>query len=612
MVSLSALRLSNLIQPGTSFAIENFTVTVQSYQGQLADVSYFTVEMQSTDDPEPSTALLRVGNPEGELKRELQLREVLQDYKLISQLWASTTQEVQVSLKLIASSPEKQDQNNVELDEVISEPRGLETETSDQGSEESQPIETSPLITTSKSSEEEYLEEEYLDESTDSEISGSKLILLSDLPDPSNSLETWLQQKHSIEDTLSFVIQLCQFFRYIYQRDWCCTQILPKYIQVGVPIRIFDLTNIHPIGQPFPSGIVTEYSAPEIVYSKPIVNETLSTYAIGALLYHLIHHQPPGIPGIEIENQENAIAPIPSLHQILKICLAQTPEDRFPLAQLLSLLLETRQSFRTPIVHWQAIGQSTVGLSTARLQNEDNYGIRQHHMSNGESLILGIVADGMGGMAQGEVASKLAVQTSLDAIIPADLTKPEQCSEWLLSLAQQVNESVTTNVQDGGTTLSLVVAIQRELLIAHVGDSRIYLLRKGRICQISEDHSLVSMLLASGQITYEESQNHPDKNVLTKSIGSKPRLSDGYVQTLSQFGAPNSLTLEDGDILLLCSDGVWDLVPPGDMADVFDSENSIQLGVKQAIAQVLAKGAHDNATLLALQCHIQYPQQIYF
>lgn len=71
--------------------------------------------------------------------------------------------------------------------------------------------------------------------------------------------------------------------------------------------------------------------------------------------------------------------------------------------------------------------------------------------------------------------------------------------------------------------------------MAHVGDSRIYLIRKKQICQLTEDHSLVAMLLASGEITYQESLDHRDRNILTKSLGSKPRLSDGYVQDLSRF-----------------------------------------------------------------------------
>ena len=89
-------------------------------------------------------------------------------------------------------------------------------------------------------------------------------------------------------------------------------------------------------------------------------------------------------------------------------------------------------------------------------------------------------------------------------------------------------------MRDGGTTLSITLAVGRDLAIAHVGDSRIYLLRQGEIRQLSEDHSLVAMLVASGQITPEESLDHPDRNVLTKSIGSKRRLSDGYVQQLSR------------------------------------------------------------------------------
>jgi protein phosphatase len=149
------------------------------------------------------------------------------------------------------------------------------------------------------------------------------------------------------------------------------------------------------------------------------------------------------------------------------------------------------------------------------------------------------------------------------------------------------------------------LAIGRELAIAHVGDSRIFLLRNGCICQLSEDHSLPALLLASGQITYEESLTHPDKNQLTKFIGSKRSLSDGYVQDLSQFGDDKTLPLEDGDILVLCSDGVWDLVPEDKLADIFTSDQSLQTSVNQTIDLVLKNGAHDNSTVLAMKYSIQ-------
>ncbi|MFM6474680.1 MAG: PP2C family protein-serine/threonine phosphatase, partial [Dolichospermum sp.] len=118
-------------------------------------------------------------------------------------------------------------------------------------------------------------------------------------------------------------------------------------------------------------------------------------------------------------------------------------------------------------------------------------GVRQQQLSNTETMILGVVADGMGGMSQGELASKIAVKTVLEKPIPNEFKTVEQRNEWLISLFEKANESVANQVRDGGTTLSVILAISKQLMIAHVGDSRIYLLRKGEIRQISEDHSYV-------------------------------------------------------------------------------------------------------------------------
>ncbi|MDD1469629.1 hypothetical protein MEO43_31345 [Dolichospermum sp. ST_sed5] len=111
----------------------------------------------------------------------------------------------------------------------------------------------------------------------------------------------------------------------------------------------------------------------------------------------------------------------------------------------------------------------------------------------------------------------------------------------------------------------------------------------------------VAMLVASGQITEAESLEHPDRNVLTKSIGAKRRLSDGYVQDLRQTTPELSMKLEDQDIILLCSDGVWDLVSKSELAEIFTTEPNLQTAVNITINKVLQRGASDNATLLALQ-----------
>jgi protein phosphatase len=430
--------------------------------------------------------------------------------------------------------------------------------------------------------------------------SDRKLLVLTYLPEEKTTLQAWLGQDNSLETSLSITSQVCQFFRYIHQRGWCFVQILPQFIQVETPIKFFDLTGAYPLNEKLKSGLLENYCAPELASSHPI-QEAMSSYTVGALLYHAIHKKP-----LSADNPiDIKINPIPRIYQLLKIALSPLPEERFPLSQLLSLLVETRKSLPATKIHWNVASQSTTGLSTSRLQNEDSYGIRQLQLSNSETLILGVVADGMGGMSQGEVASKLAVQTVLEEPIPAEFNSIEQQSEWLVSLVHKANESVATKVRDGGTTLSITLAVGRECAIAHVGDSRIYLLRQGEIRQLSEDHSLVAMLVASGQITQEESLDHPDRNVLTKSIGSKRRLSDGYVQQLSRSGQDRSLALENGDILLLCSDGVWDLISNEEIAKIFTPHQTLQTAVDEVINCVLQRGAPDNATLLALElsCH---------
>ena len=231
---------------------------------------------------------------------------------------------------------------------------------------------------------------------------------------------------------------------------------------------------------------------------------------------------------------------------------------------------------------------------------------------------MGILADGMGGLEQGEVASQCAVQTLLTAPLPGEEVSQVQVGKtldrwqgWLIEQIQDANQKIFRTIRNGGTTLSVVLGVADYLLIAHVGDSRIFLIRNGHICQLSEDHSLVQNLWVTGQISYAEMQDHPDRNVLLKSIGSR-RLLKTDIQTLQKFGAELSLPLQYGDILLLCSDGVWDLVPPDELCEIFApiahktdrSVTSLQPQIDQVLQRVIDRGAHDNATIMGLQCFI--------
>lgn len=581
-----------VIQENNSLQIENFQVEVLSYLGQFTvDVYYFKVNISPTDasTTQRKLGLLRVGSVEGGLNRELQLRFALGDYKMVAILLVHTTADVIINPHSPVLKPQENQQDETEAASAlaVNNENTLEEDASDTSSK----VET----------DSDYLEEEYYPEKEIiSDSSTRKLILLTYLPDEANTLETWLKADRSSEESLFLTSQVCQFFRYVHQRNWCFVCILPQLMEMTTPIQFFDLTSAYPIGEQLDSGLLGEYCAPELAYGKNPIDELMSSYTVGALLYHSIHKQP--LPEDQVIDLK--ISPIPRIYQLLKICLSPIPESRFPLSQLLTILLESRQAIRTNIIQWNVASRSTVGLSTSRLQNEDNYGLRQQQLSNIETMILGVVADGMGGMAQGELASKLAVQTVLEEPIPSNLKNVEQRTEWLVSLFQKANETVSSNVRDGGTTLSVILAIAQQLMIAHVGDSRIYLLRQGEIRQLSEDHSLVAMLVASSQITEAESQEHPDRNVLTKSLGSKRRLSDGYVQDLRHTTQELSMTLQDSDHLLLCSDGVWDLVSKNELLEIFNNNQDLQSAVNQTIDKVLERGASDNATLLALKCRI--------
>jgi PPM family protein phosphatase len=589
------------IEPQTCFQMGSFQVEILAHEGQFLDVHYFRVNFHpSSEESNPEVSperlgLLRVGSSEGGLKRELEIRDMVGEFKMVAALHQIATEENVVLL----SQP-----SSITPDTTIAETSDSSSD-GDNLEEESLPalaLDITPDTATAEGSnlddDEDYLEEEFLEPTAHSlHATDSRLFLLSDYPQREKTLITWLEQKQSLEAVLLTASQVCQFFRYLHQRQWGFVQLFPQYVEVGLPSTFFDLTGAYPIGEKLPIGIEANYCAPELLYKHP-VDEKMSTYIVGALLYQAIHQK--------MLQQESYlpsdIAAIPRISQIINICLAPIV-DRFPLEQLLNLLIESRKLLNTPTVQWESASHSTLGLSTSRLQNEDSHSIRQQQSNMDQTFLLAAVADGMGGMAQGEVASRLAIETLMNAPVPEKFQDVEHQGAWLVSLVQKANEVVADSVEDGGTTLSAVLAVDRNLMIGHVGDSRIFLIRGGEIQQLSEDHSMVAMLVASGQITYEESLTHPDRNMLIRSLGSKRTLNEGYVQDLRSSGSI-AHALEDGDTILICSDGVWDLVSTPQFLEIFSTHDSLQSAVKVAIDQVLEQGANDNATLLALRCSI--------
>jgi len=559
------------IQVDTCCQIEDLPIEIISYLGNQEDIHYFKTIIHSRETP--INGLLRVGSPSGGLKRELLLREYLKDHRMISPLLKVITEpSLEINLSTI-------------VEEVPS------TEASDHLEEEYY------------SAESDYLEEEYYPEEEIETFSQEKLLILSQYPD--NSLEFPTvdythKEENNLSDSLLVVTQICQFFRYVTQGNWCFVTLLPQYIQKGSLIQFYDLTTAYPLDSVVTRiDTIDSYGVPELAYGHQVC-ERDSSYVIGRLLGKILHID--NLDTLTLNSFSLTQKQIPLLWQILSLSLSPLAQNRLPLSQLLNLLVSLRKTLSFPRLWWEIGSHSVLGLSQQRLNNEDSYVIVQKITSQNTPLILAAVADGMGGLAGGEIASQSAITVLEMADFQTDLTHSKQRQSYLNYLVTQANLAVRETAKDGGTTISAILAKGCHLNIAHVGDSRIYLVRNSQICQISEDHSFVGMLVANGQITLEESFDHPDRSVLLRSLGSKPHISSEYIQTLERFGQDPSLSLENQDLLLICSDGVWDLLKPVELLEIFtETTTSLQTTVEKALDEVLNRGAYDNATLIALR-----------
>jgi protein phosphatase len=209
---------------------------------------------------------------------------------------------------------------------------------------------------------------------------------------------------------------------------------------------------------------------------------------------------------------------------------------------------------------------------------------------------LYIVADGMGGHNAGDLASRLSVKTIVTHFDPQFLTQNiEIYKQHLLDLVRQANETVyKTSLENPdfsgmGTTLVMVAIHGKQGVILNVGDSRVYHIRKGVIEQITTDHTLVQALYENGDISLEETYNHPQKNVITRAVGTDlTTLVDSCV-----------VNLIEGDQLMLCSDGLTNYL--GDEEIAAKSQLDLRTAVEACVDLALKRGGKDNITALFIE-----------
>jgi protein phosphatase len=208
---------------------------------------------------------------------------------------------------------------------------------------------------------------------------------------------------------------------------------------------------------------------------------------------------------------------------------------------------------------------------------------------------LAIVADGMGGYEGGQEASRLAVETVRD-VYDRDFTgDPQQTLVSAFIAAHQKIQLFATQHPEFhgmGTTCTAIAIVGSQLYFAHVGDSRVYLVRKDSVARLTRDHSYVGRLVESGIVRSEDAESHPQRHILTAALGSGREVDPDFPDQ------PHSL--QNGDSLLLCTDGLWSLVGEQEIAAVLRANSPAQ-SCAELLKMALDRGGHDNVTVLLLR-----------
>lgn len=212
--------------------------------------------------------------------------------------------------------------------------------------------------------------------------------------------------------------------------------------------------------------------------------------------------------------------------------------------------------------------------------------------TNKKGLPMIILADGMGGHRAGNIASELAATELGGLWVKSEIEDLNSVREWFVLHLEEVNQLIRAKGADEayqgmGTTIEAVTIIGNQMIYAHIGDSRIHLIRGGEIQLLTSDHSLVNALLKAGQITPEEAEVHPQKNIITQSIGQRdPVEPDIAIKSL-----------EAGDYLVISSDGLTNMVSRQDIYDVMVSEVTLDDKAETLIRFANNAGGLDNITV---------------
>lgn len=217
--------------------------------------------------------------------------------------------------------------------------------------------------------------------------------------------------------------------------------------------------------------------------------------------------------------------------------------------------------------------------------------------NNEDSLMLGggsdrsllVVADGIGGFEAGEVASRITVD------MLRDLSRRDSISEAIKEANRKIIDTARkdSDLSGMGTTVVAIRFYGRRVEVAHVGDSRAYLIHDGEMNPITEDHSLVAELIRSGEITRDQAQDHPQKNLITRALGAE----DSVDVEISE------VRVQPGDRILLCTDGLTDMIPEREVERIMHENQDPEAATKHLVSAALDAGGADNVTVIVTNIH---------
>jgi protein phosphatase len=419
------------------------------------------------------------------------------------------------------------------------------------------------------------------------------------------------QNAVSVQESLEWMIQLCQSISQLHRRQILHLDLQPRVVVVAPDNQRVRLTGFHraavlPVEPGFAPEVTPGYSSPEQagLFDAPI-DERSDIYALGAIWFQLLTGQNPAemaadewgyvFPSVS----EYLVDSHPQIARIVARMVEPDPDRRYrTVNEVKNELLELINNPGRRVGYFSDLGMVREG-------NEDSIGMRDIHfvnLSRQRGLGVYVVADGMGGVNAGEVASAIAVEESLavledklqtnaleSAAEPAEIIKQALTAAVKRANLRIYETGRGDEVLSGmGTTLTVAVIFGQTLYCGHVGDSRCYVINRFGIEKVSRDHSLVGRLVEIGQITEEEALVHPQRNLIYRALGTYPNVEVDVYQR----------SLKLGDWVLLCSDGLTGHVKDHELQSIVLEHQDPQKASQHLVNTANIRGGEDNISVV--------------